>query len=273
MAKARIHLTPAEAEAKGLLCCRDLKARHRLMPGLRTRPAGSVWQGRGAYDVYDPADCVPWKWEPGPTQLRRQAVATRALELIDGDCLVMDTETTGVSENDEVCEITIIDTNGTPVLDTLIRPTQPIPAETTWFNGITNEMVANAPTWPEIAEQYAAIVAGRTVVAYNAAFDQRLISQTYQRHGLTAPKLTTACAMLLYAEWHGEWVEGRYGCWQWRWIKLTEAAKECGVFEDGAHRALADTRMTLGVLRYLQKRTNGRRAPRPTERSRAESQA
>jgi hypothetical protein len=55
---------PAEAEAKGWLCCRDLKARHRLMPGYSTRPAGSVWQGRGAYHVYDPADCVPWKWEP-----------------------------------------------------------------------------------------------------------------------------------------------------------------------------------------------------------------
>lgn len=54
---------------------------------------------------------------------------------------------------------------------------------------------------------------------------------------LAAPALATACAMLLYAEWHGEWVEGRYGCWQWRWIKLIEAARECGVLEDGAHRS------------------------------------
>ncbi len=97
MARARIHLTPAEAEANGWLCCRDLKARHRLMPGYSTRPAGSVWQGRGAYYVYDPADCVPWKWEPSAAQLRRKAVAARAQALIGGDCLLLDTETTGVA--------------------------------------------------------------------------------------------------------------------------------------------------------------------------------
>jgi DNA polymerase III epsilon subunit-like protein len=57
-------------------------------------------------------------------------------------------------------------------------------------------MVATAPAWPEIAEQYASIVAGRTVVAYNASFDVRLLSQTHQRHGLP-PALATACAMLL----------------------------------------------------------------------------
>lgn len=114
MARARIHLTPAEAEANGWLCCRDLKARHRLMPGYSTRPAGSVWQGRGAYDVYDPADCVPWKWEPSAAQLRRKAVAARAQALIGGDCLLLDTETTGVGDDDEVCEITILDASGTP---------------------------------------------------------------------------------------------------------------------------------------------------------------
>lgn len=270
MVKARIHLTPAEAEAKGWLCCRDLKARHRLMPGYSTRPAGSVWQGRGAYDVYDPADCVPWKWEPSATQLRRKAVSARAQELIGGDCLLLDTETTGVGVDDEVCEITILDASGTPLLNTLVRPNQQIPAEATGIHRITNDMVATAPAWPEVAEQYAAIVSGRTVVAYNTSFDERLLLQTHQRHGLTAPAMTTSCAMLLYASWHGEWVEGRHGIWQWRWIKLIEAARECGVLEDGAHRALADARMTLGVLRYLQRRTDGRRPPR-TMASQAQS--
>ena len=71
--------------------------------------------------------------------------------------------------------------------------------------------------------------------------------------------LTTACAMLMYAEWHGEYDRSRD---RWRWLKLIEAATDCGVAEDGAHRAFADARMTLGVLRYLQRRTNGRRPGR-----------
>ncbi|NIE78361.1 3'-5' exonuclease [Pantoea sp. Ap-967] len=260
MARTRIHLTPAEAEAKGWLCCKHLKERHRLMPGLSTRPVGSVWQGQGAYDVYDPVDCVPWRWEPGPAQLRRQSVAKQAKDLIGGECLTIDTETTGVGDDDEVCEITILDVTGAPILDTLIRPTRPISDETSAYNGITNAMLASAPSWPEVAEQYAAIVAGRTVVAYNTAFDVRLLRQTHERHGLTAPTFSTACAMLMYAAWHGEYDSNRD---RWRWLKLIDAATECGVAEDGAHRALADARMTLGVLRYLQRYTNGRRPPRP----------
>ncbi len=63
--------------------------------------------------------------------------------------------------------------------------------------------------------------------------------------------------MLLYTSWNGEWVEGRLG-WQWRWIKLIEAASETGP-EVGAHRARGDARMTLDVLCYLQRRTNGRK--------------
>jgi DNA polymerase III epsilon subunit-like protein len=174
---------------------------------------------------------------------------------------VLDTETTGLGDDAEICEITILDVTGAPILDTLVRPTRPIPVEATAIHKITDAMVASAPSWPEVAEQYAAAVAGRTVVAYNVAFDARLLRQTYQIHGLTAPVLTTACAMLMYAEWHGEYDRSRD---RWRWLKLIEAATDCGVAEDGAHRSLADARMTLGVLRYLQRRTNGRRPARQT---------
>lgn len=257
MAKPRIHLTPAEAEAKGWRCRTHLKA-DRLMPGADARPAGSVWQGQRAYDVYDPADCIPWRWTPGPAQQRRRIVAAQAKDLMEGGRTVLvDTETTGVSDDDEVCEIAILDVTGVPILNTLVRPTRPIPAEATAIHGITDDMVATAPTWREVADQYAAVVAGRTVVAYNLAFDKRLLRQTHQRHGLTAPTLTTACAMLMYAVWNGEWDEVRDG---WRWRKLIDAATDCGVAEVGAHRALADARMTLGVLRYLQQRTSGRKA-------------
>lgn len=97
MPKTRKHLTPTEAEAKGLLCRKHLKERLRLMPGLNTKPAGSVWQGQGAYDVYNPAECVPWRWMPGRAQVRRQHVAAQAKDLIAAGCIVLDTETTGLA--------------------------------------------------------------------------------------------------------------------------------------------------------------------------------
>lgn len=143
MPKQRIHLTPSEAAAKGWQCQTRLKT-DRLMPGPSTKPAGTVWQGHGAYAVYDPADCVPYRWQPGPAQLRRQRVAARAQELISSDCLSLDVETTGLGNNDEVCEITILDAAGATILDTLVRPTQPIPAEATAIHRITDAMVASA---------------------------------------------------------------------------------------------------------------------------------
>lgn len=257
MTQRRIHLTPEEAAAKGFRCRTHLKAA-RLMPKPGARPAGSVWQGQGAYYVYNSADCEPWRWTPGPAQLRRRSIAAQAHDLISAECVVLDTETTGLGHDDEICEIAIVDVTGAPILDTLVRPTRPIPAEATEIHGITDEMVASAPSWPELAERFEAAVSGRKVVAYNALFDQRLVWQTYERHGRTAPQMSTACAMKMYAVWHGEW-NHRHQSWTWQ--KLVDAATECGSAGEGAHRALADARMALGVLRYLQRCKNGRRLP------------
>lgn len=84
-------------------------------------------------------------------------------------------------------------------------------------------------------------------MAYNAAFDKRLLAQTHLRHGLTTPQLITDCAMQLFAAWD----RARDS---WKWWKLIEAASACAVWEEGARRAPADARMTLG-----QRRTSGRR--------------
>lgn len=232
------------------------------MPAPDALPAGTVWQGQGAYNVYAVADCVPWQWAPGPTQRRRQSVSAQAQGLIDQQCIVLDTESTGIGCDEEVCEIAIVDVDGAVLLDTLIRPCKPIPKEATAIHGITDAMVATAPRWPDVSEQFETLVLGRTVVTYNAAFDARLLRQTHQLHSLTAPPLATACLMQMFATWNGEWDKGRDS---WRWLKLIDAATECDAACDGAHRALADARMALGVLRYLQQRRNGKRPARKSK--------
>ncbi len=44
--------------------------------------------------------------------------------------MILDTETTGLYDA-EIVELSIIDTAGNVLLDTLVRPTRPIPAEAT----------------------------------------------------------------------------------------------------------------------------------------------
>lgn len=54
-----------------------------------------------------------WKWEPGPTQLRRQAVAARSAELLT-KAVVIDVETTGIGGDAEVIEIDLAQSQWTP---------------------------------------------------------------------------------------------------------------------------------------------------------------
>ena len=56
---------------------------------------------------------------PSPSPARRSA----GKDLIAAGCIVLDTETTGLGDDAEICEITILDVTGAPILDTLVRPT------------------------------------------------------------------------------------------------------------------------------------------------------
>lgn len=180
------------------------------------------------------------------------------------NCNVLDTETTGLGRDAEICEISIIDHQGNTQIDTLVKPSKPIPADATKIHGITNEMVADAPTWPEIHDQVTALLSARPLVIYNASYDLKLLEQTAASYGLnmltTNPPKGIAkqqvwgehgvhCAMLTYAEFYGEWNNSRN---DYKWQRLGNAAKQQGVELDGtAHRALYDCQMTLGVIQAM----------------------
>ena len=173
------------------------------------------------------------------------------------NCQILDTETTGLDDKAEIVEISIIDQLGNVVFDSLVKPQQPIPAEATAIHGITNDMVATAPSWADIHDELCRLISSKPLVIYNADYDMRLMAQTAALYGL---KPVTAdagvhCAMLAYAEFYGDWndYKGSY-----RWQRLTNAAKQQGVVIDGvAHRALADVKMTLGVVKAMAQQQAG----------------
>lgn len=292
--KTRQYLTKDEATAKEWYCRAELKRLYRIKPNPDQRPAGEVWQGRGLYSVYDKAQCVPMQPLREPTVSQRVALAAgRALNgsqickicrqreatefMLKGvcykcristdtsgvipqqqasewllNCQILDSETTGLDGQAEIVEISIIDQDGRVVLDTLVKPLKPIPAEATAIHGITNDMVATAPSWAAIHERVAEIVASKPLVIFNADFDLRLMAQTAAQYGLTPIEAEAGCAMLAYAEFYGEWDHGRGS---YRWQRLTNAAAQQGVVIDGqAHRALADVKMTLGLLKAMAER-------------------
>jgi len=186
----------------------------------------------------------------------REAISRQARAWLEVNALVLDTETTGLGDDAEVVELAVIDCAGAVLLDTLVRPSGPVPAEAAAIHGITDAMLADAPTWSEIHARFCDLVEGRQVVIYSREFDVRVINQTARRYGLQAPQGfdlvldqgSIHCAMQAYAEFRGEWSaeKGRY-----RWQKLSAAAEQQGVTVTNAHRALGDCLMTLGVVRAM----------------------
>ncbi|MCO5177634.1 MAG: 3'-5' exonuclease [Thermomicrobiales bacterium] len=160
------------------------------------------------------------------------------------DVVFLDTETTGLDGRAEIIEIAVTDMAGQPLLDTLVCPDNPIPNDATRIHGITNRMVVAAPKWPQVYAQLTPLIAGRTVIVYNADFDRRLVQQMNQRFRLHMSNDDWQCAMKQYSQFAGVWHE-RYG--GYRWHKLDAAAEAFGL-SAGGHRALGDALACRAVV-------------------------
>ena len=103
--------------------------------------------------------------------------------------VILDTETTGLANDDEVIQLGVVDSTGTVLLDCLIKPDQKkcIHPKAVQTHGITMDMLKDKPLYGKVGDLLKGVVQGCTVVTYNAEFDRRLIAQTARcskrRHG------------------------------------------------------------------------------------------
>ncbi len=92
---------------------------------------------------------------------------------------VIDIETTGLSPNwSEIIEISAVKVVNFEVVDrfdSYIHPTNSIPPEATSINGITDEMVKDAPNIAEILPKFLTFIGNDIVVGHNINFDLRFI--------------------------------------------------------------------------------------------------
>ena len=68
-----------------------------------------------------------------------------------------------------------------PLFQSLVNPEQPIPWYITQLTGIDDAMVRDAPTFAQIAGEFAAHLAGRVFVAHNAPFDFGFVRAEFGR--------------------------------------------------------------------------------------------
>ena len=143
--------------------------------------------------------------------------------------LILDTETTGLSYDDEIVEIAIVDLNGCCLYQSLVKPTKPISVGASKVNGILDDDVANAPSMKDIYHELDRLLLGKTILAYNAEFDSSMILQSFEKHEIDVKaKYKYQCVMRNEMQIQGSD----------RWISLANA---CGIDRGmQEHRAIED---------------------------------
>jgi DNA polymerase-3 subunit epsilon len=100
----------------------------------------------------------------------------------------IDLETTGaIAAFDRITEIGIVEVNAEGVTEwsSLVNPQMSIPPFITGLTGITNDMVANAPSFAELAKEVSDRLDGRLFIAHNARFDHGFLKSEFKRVGIT----------------------------------------------------------------------------------------
>ncbi len=106
---------------------------------------------------------------------------------LDDEIVCFDIETTGLHrETDYITEIgAVVLKNGEIVerYNTFVRPEKPIPREVVELTGITDDMVADAPSQSEALNAFLDWVGDRPLAAHNADFDMSFLAIGCERMG------------------------------------------------------------------------------------------
>jgi DNA polymerase-3 subunit epsilon len=157
---------------------------------------------------------------------------------------VVDIETTGGNNKDgKITEIAIYIFNGQEITDSfisLINPECYIPNFITNLTGISNEMVANAPKFYEIARKIVEITANKIFVAHNVGFDYNFIRKEFKDLGYDFNRKT-----LCTVELGRKYLPGHKS------YSLGKLCAELAIDINGRHRAGGDALATVKLLQLI----------------------
>ncbi len=163
---------------------------------------------------------------------------------------IIDIETTGGNyKNGKITEIAIYIHDGIKVVDefiSLINPEQFIPPYITQLTGITNEMVADAPKFYEVAKKIVEITDKAIFVAHNATFDYGFIKAEFEALGYDYKK-ETLCTVKLSRKY----LPGLNS------YSLGNICANYDINNNARHRAAGDALATVSLFEILLTKNNG----------------
>jgi DNA polymerase-3 subunit epsilon len=157
---------------------------------------------------------------------------------------IVDIETTGGNPRTEkITEIAIYLHDGEKITDefsTLINPEKNIPQFITALTGISNEMVAGAPKFYEVAKEIVEFTDNRILVAHNASFDYKFIKSEFKSLGFDYHR-ENLCTLKL----------SRKLLPGFRSYSLGNICTDLGILIENRHRAAGDALATVKLLEKL----------------------
>ena len=163
--------------------------------------------------------------------------------MLDQPLVFLDVETTGTNAvYDRITEVGLVEVERGRVVSewsALVNPGVRIPSVIQAMTGITDDMVALAPAFEDLAPQLLARLDGKLLVAHNARFDYGFLRNEFRRAGLRYAS-RVLCTVKLSRKLHPQ--ESHHG--------LDALMARHGIACDARHRALGDARVLWELVRH-----------------------
>src|SRR3989338_1633845 len=171
------------------------------------------------------------------------------MDLLKTEFCIFDVETTGLSpvDGDRIVEIATIKVSSLKSVarfHSLINPEREIPFGASEINGITNEMIADAPKSREVLPAFLEFLGDAVIVGHNVKFDLSFLCYELSLLGRWLREKTTVIDTLKMAR-NLLPQRGRYPLWS--------VADGLGIKWDQEHRAMSDAELTVEVFLRLVK--------------------
>lgn len=157
---------------------------------------------------------------------------------------VVDVETTGgYSDNHRIIEVGIAISDGKTIVERynqFVNPERNIPHHITQLTGISNDDVADAPTFKEISSQVYDYLQGQIFVAHNVNFDYTFIKKELDQAGYTW-QAKKGCTVRLSRA-----IEKGLSSYS-----LGNLSEHFNIVNPNPHRALADAETAAEILHIL----------------------
>ncbi len=157
---------------------------------------------------------------------------------------VVDLETTGTSaQHGRITEIALYLFDGNEITDSfvsLVNPECSIPYFITRLTGISDQMVANAPRFCEIARKVVEMTENKIFVAHNVSFDYNFLREEFRRLGYDYRRERLCTVSLSRKIFPG------YGSYS-----LGNICQALGIENIHRHRAAGDALATVSLLKHL----------------------